>query len=298
MFVIYERAVYHQRRIMSANLDVIEYDGTGRSGKGTVVNHLGETYEGVATDETGADYRAVTRGLIMLETIKVGMPSERVRQQLTRITLNELSDMAANRRAIVEQYGLSSLYEPDVAELVSRVASVPHVRTAVKLGFERRVKQVRDDGNYHTLVIDGRHLSPVIEGIDGADLVLRTHVSCDPLEAARRECARRGVKVASPDGQAILESIQQRNNDDARRLIDPVKPDVDAIEYGYDHKEQRTEAPLEPIPRPVIKLGVGILAVTTRRQVHFNTTYFPKDTMLAAASQMFEEARNTPRTTA
>lgn len=120
-----------------SNLLVVEYGGTARSGKGTIVNHLGKTREGVATDETGADYRALTRTLLHEAIIERGMPREAIELQLARISLGYLTDTVAQRHDIVQHFGNASLYDNDVNETVSMVGAVESVRKAVKSGFRQ-----------------------------------------------------------------------------------------------------------------------------------------------------------------
>ncbi|HET6747555.1 MAG TPA: (d)CMP kinase [Candidatus Saccharimonadales bacterium] len=310
-------------RAKSTELLVIEYGGTARSGKGTIVNHFGETRANVATDETGSDYRALTKSLLIDGLIERGMPTQTITKQLARVSLNCLSDRVASRQSLVDSLGLSSLYDNDVNETVSVVSPIEAVRKAVKAGFKQRVEMVRDTGDHDVLVVDGRNLAPVIESIEGTKLLMRTFVSCTPEEAARRECARQGINPNSPEAQAIAESIRSRNENDANRATDPVRPDDDAIDYWldpllfadtvqdfadshYDGNYDRAMTELLLNRRtslhPVTRLGAGALAATCGRQISFDTSHFraydkPKETMILAADQMYEEALKAVRVT-
>jgi cytidylate kinase len=310
-------------RARDTELLVIEYGGTARSGKGTIVNHFGETRANVATDETGADYRALTKSLLMDGVIERGMPSQTISRHIGSVSLHCLADRVASRQSLVDSLGLSSLYENDVNETVSVVSPIEAVRKAVKAGFKRRIEAVRDTGDHDVLVVDGRNLAPVIESIEGTKLLMRTFVSCTPEEAALRECARQGIHPNSPEAEAIVASVRLRNENDANRATDPVRPDDDAIDYWLDpfllaetvrdfadshHNSDYDRALTELLLNrrsslhPVTRLGAGALAATCGRQINFDTSHFrgydkPKETMILAADQMYEEALKAVRVT-
>lgn len=295
---------------------VAEYSGTARSGKGSIVKHLSEGDSAVASEETGADYRAVTKTLLLGGELERGMSDENVARALASVSFEALADMVARRHDLVGEYGLDALYQPDVTELVSLVSPIAEVRKAVKAGFKTRVEAVRDDDEHDILLVDGRNLNSVIETVEGVRLLMRTFVSCQPIEAAWRECMRSGIDLSSDEGQKILQAITERNRNDALRQNDPVAPDSGAIEYWYDDLafdaairsyadelcggdfEKALDVcfrkPAEEF-KHTTKLGAGVLAVGTGRQIHFDTTSFrghhsSKEAMLDASEQMLGEA--------
>lgn len=71
MFVV---VFFCQMGNFEQQLNVFEYGGTGRSGKGTVVGWLGRMHPEVTTDETGVYYRAVTFGLMEDGRLEPYMP--------------------------------------------------------------------------------------------------------------------------------------------------------------------------------------------------------------------------------
>jgi cytidylate kinase len=300
-------------------LQVIECGGTARSGKGTMVADYAKRHDSIATEETGADYRTVAKHLLMEGKIEPSMPAELIHQRAAALGSKALTEVVASRRELVATYGSESLYAPDVSGIVANVSPVPEVRTAVKSGFIKRVEAVRDSDNYRALLVDGRNLGPVVDKIAGTELIMRTFVSCVPLEAAWRDCERRGIVLDSTEGKAelmkTLQLVGERNTADAERKIDPVKPDAKAIDYwgddacfGYTLRtlasERGHEDPWKLASKvfskyreftDISRLGVGYLACETGRQVHFETTYFrnyedPKGSMLQASARMFDEA--------
>lgn len=297
-----------------SDLLVLEYGGSARSGKGTIVEYLSENHPAAAKEETGIDYRVLTRQLLENSQISPGMDHQKIARAVGGLSLDELSSIVADRQRKIEEYGKGSFYQTDVNNLVADVGKVEIARKAVKAGFAKRVERVRDSGEYSVLLIDGRNLYEVIEKIKGTRLLLRTFVTCLPLEAALRECTREGIELDSPDGQAILESIKSRNEKDAKRQLDPMKVEADALIYWGEEVQDAARAAEEltknttakdyllsvsrlkhKFPREHIQRGVGAKAVRSGRQISFDTTPFrlyedPKAAMLYAANTMFEEA--------
>lgn len=310
----------------SPELYVFEYGGTARSGKGTIVSWLSEVHPEVATDETGADYRAVALGLLLSSELEVDMSEAAIHAVVGKLSINSITDLVAQRKEIEDEAKKDPNYDkkdPLHSEHVSLV--VPHVspfdsvRKAVKKGFAERVSAVRDDEEHRILLVDGRNLGPVIEGIPGTTLVLRSFVYCMAMEAARRECLRDGLTPDTPRWHEAFskhhEGIVNRNNIDKNRPVDAVVPDSNAIKYWtsqdlidatvdvYGHylfKNDRMQATQTIFSRDrdytdIPRIGAGFKAVAEQRQVHFDTTPFAsysnsKHAMLLAANTMFEEA--------
>jgi len=301
-------------------LQVFEYNGTARSGKGSIVAWLSEVHPEVATDETGADYRTLTYFLVDGELIDPEMPAENIAKTIEKLSVGSLSEFVAQRQIVEEQLGSDTLYSPEVSSLVHHVAPLEVVRDAVKKGFSKRVEQVRDNEEHRILLVDGRNLTPVITSIKGTELVMRTFVYCIPIEGAYRECVRAGLEPGTEAWDAAfmknLEMIEERNAVDSNRAQDPVVQEANAINYWGSNALMRNTVRLysdylfdgdeaeamryiftsdnsdfTDVPR----IGAGYKAVKENRQVYFNTTPFrtysnSKHAMLLAANNMFEEA--------
>ncbi len=305
------------------DLQVFEYGGTARSGKGSIVSWLAEVHPYVATDETGADYRAVTLGLLLEQKLDPDMDEAQVGHVINNTSTGKLSDLAARRYELEAEHGKDSLYAPEVRDIVHFVSPLEVVRDAVKSGFQRRVEAVRDAGENRTLLVDGRNLGAIIEKINGTQLVLRTFVFCNAGEAALRECARQGIDPESEDGQKTLaaeyETITARNHADSHRKLDAVEREQDSIDYWTSQDlfgrtltlyadllfEGNKGAALNAISQSepdsgdhteIPRIGAGLKAVKEDRQIYFDTSPFrqytdPKHSMLSAANTMFEEAQ-------
>lgn len=300
-------------------LFVFEYGGTARSGKGTIVSWLSEVHPEIATEETGADYRAVTLGLLRQGELELGMDEAHVAMVLKRIAIGSLTDLVARRKELEADEGSDALYGADVNQTVHLVSPLESVRKAVKGGFAKRVERVRDDDEHSVLLVDGRNLGPVVERVEGTTLVMRTFVTCLAFEAARRECLRAGLTPGTDEWHDAfgvnMDAIVARNNADQDRVLDPVVADANAIDYWKNEslinatthlygqflfEDDRTEAiqrmfdgtrEFTDVPR----IGAGLKAVKQARQINFDTTPFTsypnsKHAMLLAANTMFEEA--------
>src|SRR5687768_12718736 len=104
------------------NLLVIEYSGTARSGKGTIVSHLAARHEGVATEETGADYRMVTRVLLDEGAIDPQMTPAEIADRVNGVGAADLTSIVASRNTYQQINGLEKLYETDVSTTVASVS--------------------------------------------------------------------------------------------------------------------------------------------------------------------------------
>jgi cytidylate kinase len=213
---------------------VFDYDGTARGGRGAIIANIAKDDPTIATDQTGADYRALTRILIDDGRIELDMPTGVVAAKLGRLAVPEITSIVERRNEIVARQGLLSFYTPDVSELVSAVSPIRAIREAVKVGFTRRVEAIIQDDEHGTLLVDGRNLAHVVASLPAAKLVMSTFVSCPPMEAAMRELVGTGQEDSNEALVKAYKAIRRRNNHDAERTIDPVIPDADAIDYWYD----------------------------------------------------------------
>lgn len=303
----------------SQGFPVFEYSGTPRSGKGSIVEHISSVYEGVAVEEAGADYRVLTRYLLETSALEAGLPIEEVAKRVERLGIASLTGILAEKAVILDEFGHDSLYMQDVADLVGMVAPNPDVQAAVNTGFGQRVEGVIQSGESQILLVDHRNSVPIIRAIPAARLVMRTFVSCMPIEAAWRECTRQGIELGSEDFMNVYYGIVERSELDANRKVDPVVPAEDAIDYWYDNDvfmatsrriaDQLYDGDLWKAMTEsfsgfreftdVIRHGAGTKAVKSGRQIKFDTTTFreyvlnPKKDMLRASKIMFDEAVET-----
>lgn len=289
---------------------VVESNGAPRSGKGAITSALAESFTDGAQDETGADYRAVTYGLLKDGKIEADMPEDTLLSSIAKLSSGEVADYAAQRYEIVAESSDSVLYTPVINETVAKISGFVVVRTAVKEGFTRRVIRQVDNPDINILSVDGRNLGPVIEKIEGAELLMRFFVDCQPHVAALREAARQGIDLTKDENNAWFldtkASIKQRKIKDEQREIDPVQPDSNAIRYWHNddvmsetvlHLARTRRVPIGVAAdmlnnrfRTDGRRGAGAKAVVEGRQVYFDTSEIGKFAMVDLARRMVDEA--------
>lgn len=267
---------------MSETLDVLDFTGTARSGKGTITKHLYNLDpERSLRFETGIEYRRATYELVNAGVISADMSDIEISQKICEI--EEFDTIASSEDPEDEK-----LYSDILTSLVSKVASSQNIRAYVKCRFIERVEIARDNPEIKTVITDGRNLASLLVGIPEVKLLISTFVTCSPTEMKLRECARLGINSDSIEAKVLMERLQRSNKEDASRPIDPVKPNVDAIDYW--HFTDFDEPTLSDIDRigaeyaktaeeakrlfPAIRLGAGSCAVATGRQLYFDTTPF------------------------
>lgn len=290
---------------------VVESNGTPRSGKGTITSGLTEAFSGAAQDETGADYRAVTYGLINDNLIDPEMSAEQIEKVLTGVDVEGIADYAASRHEIE----IDELYTKVVGDAVSKVSPHDIVRNAVKHGFAQRIEKVVKDSETRLLFVDGRNLSPVITKVPGAELLLRIFVDCQPFVAAHREALRDpNINPDDPDYEdwylETIESIRERQRNDEQRQHDQAKKEETALDYWFNndimhetglHLATDFGISFDKAARMLAtgrgedyrrggRRGAGAKAAAENRQVYYDTSEIGRDAMLSNAHRMVEEA--------
>ncbi len=175
----------------------VAIDGPAAAGKGTISRAVAQAF-GFAHLDTGLLYRATGRKL--LET---GLQPEE-----------------AARAVTPEDLKRDGLRTQAVAELASRVATIPEVRAAL-VAFQRDFAR-REGG----AVLDGRDIGTVI----CPDADVKLFVTASP------ECrAQRRWKELTENGQAadygdVLEEVRKRDARDMGRTDAPLLAATDAVE--------------------------------------------------------------------
>ena len=174
----------------------VAIDGPAAAGKGTISRAVARTF-GLAHLDTGLLYRATGR-----KVLETGLPPEDAAGAITA------SDLARD-----------GLRTQAVAELASRVATIPEVRAALT-AFQRNF--ARQDGG---AVLDGRDIGTVI--CPGAEVKLYVTASAE-CRAERRwkELSEAGQGGAFED---VLDEVIRRDARDMDRADAPLRPAADAV---------------------------------------------------------------------
>ncbi|MBT8413266.1 MAG: cytidylate kinase [Boseongicola sp.] len=175
----------------------VAIDGPAAAGKGTISRGLAERF-GFAHLDTGLLYRATGRKV--LET--------------------GLSPEDAAKAVEPEDLVRDGLRTQAVAELASRVATVPEVRAAL-VAFQREFAR-REGG----AVLDGRDIGTVI--CPDADVKLFVTAGADVRARRRFEELRAAGQAA--DFQDVLDEVKKRDARDMGRADAPMRAAEDAVQ--------------------------------------------------------------------
>ena len=174
----------------------VAIDGPAAAGKGTISRAVARRF-GFAHLDTGLLYRATGRKL--LET--------------------GFSPEEAARAVVPEDLERDGLRTQAVAELASRVATIPEVRAAL-IAFQREFAR-RDGG----AVLDGRDIGTVICPDAEVKLFVTASAECR-AERRYRELKEAGQPASLAD---VLDEVRKRDARDMGRADAPLRPADDAV---------------------------------------------------------------------
>ncbi len=174
----------------------VAIDGPAAAGKGTISKAIAARF-GFAHLDTGLLYRAAGRKV--LET--------------------GLEPAAAAESITPEDLERDGLRTQAVAELASRVATIPEVRAAL-VAFQREFARRKGGA-----VLDGRDIGTVI--CPDAEVKLFVTASAEVRARRRFDELRQSGQAATADD--VLEEVKKRDARDMGRDDAPLKPAPDAI---------------------------------------------------------------------
>lgn len=183
----------------------IAIDGPAAAGKGTLARRLAAHLRFAYLD-TGLLYRAVGKKVL---AAGVDLSDEAAIQAASSLVVADLDDPALRLDA--------------VAQVASRVAAVPAVRTAL-LHFQHAFAAA-PPGNAGGAVLDGRDIGTVV----CPDATLKLFITASlPERAARRlkELRERGSEAID---SRVLRDMQERDARDLSRSVAPLVPAADAV---------------------------------------------------------------------
>ena len=176
----------------------VAIDGPGAAGKGTISRSVAAHF-GMGHLDTGLLYRAVARKVLDSSDIA------------------NAAEVALGLRQVDLQS--TELRNVEVAQMASRVAAIPEVRSAL-VEFQKRFAQ-RDGG----AILDGRDIGTVI----CPDADVKIFVTASPAIRAQRrfdELLGNGEDVTFEE---VLSALKIRDKRDAEREVAPLKPAQDAV---------------------------------------------------------------------
>ena len=211
---------------------VITIDGPGGAGKGTICRLLAQRL-GWQLLDSGAIYRVLALAAMHHQ---IACDDEDALQPLAaHLDVQFSSDEQGNIRITLEGENVShTIRTQEVAEVASKVASLPRVREAL-------LRRQRAFAEMPGLVADGRDMGTVV--FPQADV--KIFLTATAEERARRrflELKEKGFDVNIGD---LLSEIQARDERDMNRATAPLKPAADA--YMLDSTSKTIEQVLEEV---------------------------------------------------
>ena len=193
---------------------VVALDGPGSSGKSSV-GAAAALRVGYRFCDTGLLYRAVTwlalhRGVPASDP--VGLQALALEGELAADHAGRLSSVLVDRMDRT-----ADVHTPPVDAAVSAISAVPELRAAL---LERQRALAATGG----IVMAGRDIGTVV--LPDADLKLFLDASIE--ERARRRAEERGLDPESPEADAMLAALRERDRLDSTRAVAPLHPAADA----------------------------------------------------------------------
>ena len=201
---------------------VITIDGPSGAGKGTVCLKLAQALDYRLLD-SGALYRIV--GLKAFEANLLAnaeldsKDEENIAELTNKLHIQFLPRETGEVDIVVDGSNVAGeIRNETVGGYASKVAALPKVRAAL-LALQKNM--ANDSG----LIADGRDMGTVV--FPNADA--KVYLTASAEARANRRVAQLEQAGQSADYQAILQSIQQRDERDENRSVSPSKPAEDAL---------------------------------------------------------------------
>ncbi|MBA3014145.1 MAG: (d)CMP kinase [Proteobacteria bacterium] len=200
---------------MSPLSQIITIDGPSGSGKSTISRLLAQRL-GITFLDTGAMYRAVglaasRQGLDLTDT-------DAVKQLMANIDLQMLPGVIESQVIMNGEDVSDAIRTADMGMMASKVSALGEVR-------QNLTSLQKALGAKQAVVAEGRDMGTVVFPTAKHKFFL----SATADERARRRTAQLHEKGLEANGNEILEQIKQRDHDDSRRSLAPLKPADDAV---------------------------------------------------------------------
>ena len=194
----------------------IAVDGPAGAGKSTVAKELSKRLNILYLD-TGAMYRALALKAI---NQKVDINDDTAIKRLLGSTKIEVKYSGGTQRTILDKKDVSDkIREPHISRAASDISAVPAVRY-------RMVELQREIAAKQDTVLDGRDIGTYVlpKAAHKFFLTARPDVRA---ERRYQELIAKGVEVSK---EQVLADILQRDENDSKRAVAPLKKADDAVE--------------------------------------------------------------------
>ena len=196
---------------------IVAIDGPAGSGKSTTAREVARRL-GYLHMDSGAFYRALTHALL-----SAGAPERSweslAAEDLDRLRVRGEAGDDGLRMTVAGSAVGPELRTPDVNAHVSRVASIPAVRSWL-------LDRLRDLAGSADVVADGRDIGTIVF----PDADVKVFLVADPEARARRRLLEFGI--GEPDRETLLAEVRrlmERDRKDSEREVAPLRAAEDAI---------------------------------------------------------------------
>ena len=198
---------------------IVAIDGPAGSGKSTtaraVARRLGYLYL-----DTGAMYRAVALAFLQHEAAATPEAAARLLPDV-RV---DLRHEAGHLRVLLNGEDVSEVIRrPEVGAMASAVSALAAVREKMTAEQRRLGHALADSPG---VVLDGRDIGTVVF----PEAAVKIFMLADPAVRARRRQAELDARGTPQPFETVLAEMQQRDAQDSRRALAPLRQAADAIE--------------------------------------------------------------------
>jgi cytidylate kinase len=198
-------------------MNVVAIDGYSACGKSTLAKDLADHLEWVYVD-TGAMYRAVTLHFLKIGFLDFNNEALLSHELTENIHLNFALEDGERRLYLNGKNVSSDIRSMEVAQLVSQVAALPVVRTAM-------VQQQQGMGLRHHLIMDGRDIGTVVF----PNAFLKIFLTASATIRLNRRIQQLEEQGKPVNRKEIAQNIRIRDYYDTTRSHSPLRKAPDAI---------------------------------------------------------------------
>jgi cytidylate kinase len=206
---------------------IVAIDGPAGSGKSTTARRVAKE-TGYLYLDTGAMYRATALAFLRRDREAT---SEAAREVLPDVQLGVKHERGEMRILLGDDDVTRAIRTPAISRLTSTISELRPVREKL-VEEQRRIARrfVSEEGG--GVVIDGRDIGTVVF----PDADVKVFVVADPEVRARRRKRDLEADEVSVSFEEVLADIKERDRQDRRRDIAPLRRAEDAIELDTTHR--------------------------------------------------------------
>lgn len=200
------------------SVNIIAIDGPAASGKSTIAKKLAERMNAVFVS-TGAMYRALAWKALKLYPENEITPEKIIALLPDTDIVYDKGDASGEAQVKIDgAFPGEELRSDEVTRLVSRVATIPEVRTYM-------VKRQRELADTAMLVMEGRDIGTEVF----PDAKYKFFLTASAKVRALRRLAQEGKTLDPETVASVTKAIEDRDHQDMNRKVSPLRKADDAF---------------------------------------------------------------------